>query len=375
MRRGPPRARACAGAPTAGRLRRDAARRRAGSAGPVPGRQRDAQLGAKALCGFQRDGERGRRLLPDANGLFPQRDDIRLGFRPGGPAVVGPDMAQLPAAGVVAPGEQHQRVAEQVFAGDVLLEEQHPVHFIARVGDRQLDGERHFAAGGDLRRVQEHGEQRRRARVADQVAVPVEQFRIAPPHRAFLPLGARGQVEGVGAARGDGGLDVVGRFDLLAGLARALDLGREGQRLDVQPAGGAQVPEHEAHQVLVALLGIDDAEVAAVAAVDEGARAPRDVGVLDPHQRRLEHELHDAAVLRLPDLGGAGLEAHVRRRGCLGDLVLGHRVAADVDDGVERPLDPGHGAPPQNADPSVGRVRWAGDEKVSGMVPARCALR
>ena len=60
-----------------------------------------------------------------------------------------------------------------------------------------------------------------------------------------------------------------------------------------------------------------------------------------PHDGRLEEHLAYRPVPRLTGLGRAAFQSHVRRRSRLRDLRPGHRVTANIDDGIALPG--GHG--------------------------------
>jgi hypothetical protein len=91
----------------------------------------------------------------------------------------------------------------------------------------------------------------------------------------------------------------------------------------------------------------DRSRRAFLALVDLGA-VPKRVGVPlvfhQPHERRLEDEAHDRAVVALPDLRRAVVEAHVGARGRVFDLAHGGGETADVDDREIGRLN-GHGEP------------------------------
>ena len=214
-RSGPPRN---TGSPGAKRQKRHSGFGLAAIRGFKPRRQRDRHSPWKPLS------DRSGTENPDADfcgilfAFCPTRTSSAASFRTGRPVLVGPDVAQLPFA-AVALGEQHQRVAEQVFARDVLLQEQRAVDLVARVRHRDLDRERDFAAGHDLRGVEEHREQRRRARVLSRL--PFASNSSEYSRRTALSCALVRLVRSCRARARHRGFDVVGRGDLLWPCARA----------------------------------------------------------------------------------------------------------------------------------------------------------
>ncbi len=86
-------------------------------------------------------------------------------------------------------------------------------------------------------------------------------------------------------------LHVVGGADPGAFVLGALHRRRQGDRRGFQVALHPQVSEQEADEVLVALLGVDQPEVAGVGAMHHRPRRPLHVGVADPHQA-VAHRSH-----------------------------------------------------------------------------------